>query len=526
MADRQLYNNRTLIKEGCGKMPIKLIDEEGEKIAATAFLAVFVWGLAAHAYGFLNLIISHDSIAEFFTSDAVMRWKVALGRFAEPIYLKVFHSGLALPWLNGVLTLIWLSVSVWLTARIFSIKDKIRIALIAGIFTVNITVTALAATYITDLDADIFAAMLNVCAVFLWERGGKTSWLGVLPLVLAMGLYQSMVSVAITLVIIVSILKLIQGEQALMVIRNGFQAIAMFLIAGMLYLLVTKLVCALTRIELASGYNGLTSLLEADGGILHFVRGIPFAYSSWLAVFSKSLRSPTEMLALHIFLAIPAVVVLLHLICTKRLPIPNKVLTIVLGMLLPLGMNISCVLDGGMVHDLMLYAAWLVYLLVLLLVSAYTDSALCSGILPKACQNVAVFVLILILLVDVQTANSAYVKKSLERQATLSIMTNVNAQMNGTAGYMPGESKVVFVGSPRTESNELFPYLSQITGLGYEAAITYEGVYTAYYKYVLQTALWQVSNDIPKEFTDPMPSFPQNGYIQWYNDVLVVKLSG
>ena len=117
-------------------MPIKLIDEEGEKIAATAFLAVFVWGLAAHAYGFLNLIISHDSIAEFFTSDAVMRWKVALGRFAEPIYLKVFHSGLALPWLNGVLTLIWLSVSVWLTARIFSIKDKIRIALIAGIFNV------------------------------------------------------------------------------------------------------------------------------------------------------------------------------------------------------------------------------------------------------------------------------------------------------------------------------------------------------------------------------------------------------
>ena len=525
MADRQLYNNRTLIKEGCGKMPIKLIDEEGEKIAATAFLAVFVWGLAAHAYGFLNLIISHDSIAEFFTSDAVMRWKVALGRFAEPIYLKVFHSGLALPWLNGVLTLIWLSVSVWLTARIFSIKDKIRIALIAGIFTVNITVTALAATYITDLDADIFAAMLNVYAVFLWERGGKTSWLGILPLVLAMGLYQSMVSVAITLVIIISILKLIQGEQALKVIRNGFQAIAMFLAAGVLYLLVTKLVCALVQVELASGYNGLTTLLEADGGILYFVKAIPFAYSSLFAVFSKSLRSPTEMLVLHILLTIPAVVVLFRLIYTKTLPVLNKVLVLALGGLLPLGMNISCVLDGGMVHDLMLYAAWLVYLLVLLLVSAYTDFALCSGSLTRACRGVAVFALILILLADVQTANSAYVKKDLERQATLSIMTNVNAQMNGTEGYIPGESKVVFVGVPKTGSNGLFPYLSQITGLGCEAAITYEGVYSAYYKYVLQTALWQVSNDIPKEFTDPMPSFPQNGYIQWYNDVLVVKLS-
>lgn len=36
-----------------------------------------------------------------------------------------------------------------------------------------------------------------------------------------------------------------------------------------------------------------------------------------------------------------------------------------------------------------------------------------------------VFVLILIMFVDVQTANSSYVKKDLERQSRLSIMTNV-----------------------------------------------------------------------------------------------------
>ncbi len=498
--------------------------EEERKTLITATIAVFAWGLAAHAYGFLNLTISHDSVNEFFTSGGVSQWKISLGRFVEPVYLKLFHGGLALPWLNGVLTLIWLSISVWLAARIFSVKDKFRIALIAGIFTVNITVTALAATYITDLDADIFAAMLSVCAVFLWERGGKTAWLGILPLVIALGLYQSMISVAIALVMIASILQLMQGEQALKVIRKGFQAIAIFLAAGIAYFLATKLVCALTEVELSSGYNGLNKLLKADGGILHFVKTIPSAYLAWLDVFYKSSRSPVEMRVLHILLALPAVAVVFQTICSKKLPVLNKALFIVLGALLPLGMNVSCVLDGGMVHDLMLYAAWLIYLLVLLMV--YTEASPRVGVLPKMCRGVAVFALVLILLADVQTANSAYVKKDLERQATLSVMTNVNAQMNATEGYVPGESKVVFVGQPKTEDNGLFPYVSRITGLGGRSTITYDGTYTTYYKYVLQTALCRVANDIPAEFTDAMPSFPESGCIQWYNDVLVVKLSG
>lgn len=182
-----------------------------EKRIITAVVSVFIWGLVAHAYGFLNLTISHDSLAEFYASSSDIKHRIGLGRFMVPIYQFIFHGRITLPWLNGILSLFWLSISVWLTASIFSVEDKLHIAFIAGIYTVNITVTALAATYIHDLDADIFAVMLSVAAVFFWHKGGWMSLMGIPLLAGALGCYQSMLSVAITLVMFSSILSLVRG---------------------------------------------------------------------------------------------------------------------------------------------------------------------------------------------------------------------------------------------------------------------------------------------------------------------------
>ncbi len=493
-----------------------------KKRIITAIAAVFIWGLVAHAYGFLNLTLSHDSLAEFYASGSDIRHRIALGRFMVPIYQFIFHGRITTPWLNGILSLCWLSVSVWLTASIFSVEDKLHIALIAGIYTVNITVTALAATYIHDLDADIFAVMLSVAAVFFWHKGGKMSLLGIPLLAGALGCYQSMLSVAITLVMFSSILALVWGGGFVEVVLKGLKAVGLILAAGLVYLAAVNVVCHLSGVTLSNSYNGLTLLFRSKGGLKQHLALLLTTYYSWYGYFYKSYRALILVRGLHILLAVPCVVVAIRVIFSRTLPLINKLLIIALAALLPFGMNIACAADGGMVHDLMLYSVNLSYLLVILMMDWYVEADGGAKKLPHLCRTAAFLFLAAILAFDVQTANASYVKKDLERQATLSLMTTVNTDMNNTEGYVPGESEVLFVGLPDTGVNNFFPNVSRITGLGYETTCNY---YSEYYQYILQRPLKRTGKAVDSDFINAMPSFPEKGYIAWYDDVLVVKLS-
>lgn len=498
----------------------------------TAGIAVLVCGLIAHAYGFLNLSVLHDSLYEFSLSKEIIAHKTALGRFMVPVYLYVFHGEVSsLPWLSGLLALGWLSISVWLTAYLFSITDKLRIFLIAGIFSLNITVTALTATYMHDLDAGMFAVMLAVGMVFLWHRGGKSAWLGVPLLVAVLGIYQSIISVAISLVMFLSILALLRGDKAGAVVRKGLQAILIIIAAGIVYSLAVKLSLGIAGIALSSeASDGLTNLWERRGGLGHHAMVLWKTYCHWFAAFTHSARSLGEMTALHAMLAVPALVALAFALAKKSLPNWNKILVLGLGALLPLGMNIAQFASDGMAsHDLMFFAVWLIYLLAILITDHFATSGETPGKLSKICRKMAVFALVLIFATNIQTANTAYVKRDLDRQATLAIMALVNAEMNRTDGYVAGKTKVAFVGCPAIDIKGTFTNLPHIAGFAFNP-ISFPYIYRSYFRYVLRSPIVHPSeflglNSIPKEFSDTMKSFPEKGYIKWYGDVLVVKLS-
>ena len=70
---------------------------------------------------FTNFTVSHDSLNEMFLSGdiryaagSVADWKISLGRFLYPAYRAVFSSGAGTPWLSGVLSLVWVSLAVYL----------------------------------------------------------------------------------------------------------------------------------------------------------------------------------------------------------------------------------------------------------------------------------------------------------------------------------------------------------------------------------------------------------------------------
>ena len=192
-----------------------LTREEEKHLLLGSVLFVFLWGLAAHAYGFLHGDFSHDMLNALVTDNVETYWKMQLGRLWVVLYRRTVRGVIAAPWLCGIRGLIWISLSCFLTAKLLRIRGRFFLCLLAGVLTVNLTTVAMTATYLYEFDFDMFALLLGVAAVFLWDRYGWIgSLIGALFVTGVLGLYQSYVCVVITLIMLLSLAALLRGIPA------------------------------------------------------------------------------------------------------------------------------------------------------------------------------------------------------------------------------------------------------------------------------------------------------------------------
>lgn len=132
---------------------------------------------------------------------------------------------------------------------------------------------------------------------------------------------------------------------------------------------------------------------------------------------------------------------------------------------------------------------------------------------------------------NVQTANVMYLKKDMEQDAYLSMMTRVVYRMEETEGYVPGETPVVMVGLPQ-QINEVIPGFEAYrkpNGMWMSDVLNFGDVghWSAYFKYILQNPARIV--DGGSLDTDPrveaMPCYPARSCTELIDGTLVVKLS-
>ena len=514
-------------KERNTSMQLSQTNGNAKKQFWLCMLSVLIWGMAAHGYGFLHSSFSHDSLSEFNGGMGSNSWKIQLGRIAVPVYKAIFRTNLTLPWMCGLLALIWIGLAVFLTARMLSLRNRAEIFLIAGVFTVNLTVTATAATYLHDFDGNMFGMLCAAAAVFLWQRYRFGYLVGSVLLAVCMGIYQSYLSVAIVLILLICIGWLLKGEAFAGVFRRGLTAIGMLLLGGILYALMLGLTWKLSGITPASGSSNTLDLLLTltPRDILRLMRDTYFdtfrrlfrvitPYPQWM------IRAATGLLLL--------LTAGLFIAALRGKGKRETLLSIVLAALIPLGMNVVYVLSSGMVHDLMVYGIWLSYLPALLL--AFGSSGRLKKGIRWGCALLAGF----LLYADVQTANVLYLKKDMEQDAFLSYMTRVVYTMESCDGYVAGQTPVVFVGDPPQNSYTIpgFERYAGITGADSSGAtgLTEDFRARAYFQYVLNDPALIPGSDVFAQMesdprVDAMPEYPESGSVAMIDGVLVVKFS-
>lgn len=507
--------------------------EEERKLLLLCFLAVLCWGLAAHAYGFLRPGFSHDMLNALVVTSGETYWKMQLGRPGIVLYRRVIRGLIAAPWFLGMLSLVWLSLGCFLTAKLFGIREKIFPILLAGILTVNISSIAMTAGYLYEMDANFFAVLVGICAVFLWDRSGWAGALLGVPLIaFCMGTYQSLVSVPVTLIMLLSITALLRGAPFSEVLRKGLRAIVMLLLGALCYWLSIRLMCAWKGINLSMNSYNRPDQSEISLSVTERLLSV---YRSWVSAFWRPSLSHIELpvLCLNIIFPVLALIRLLIWLFQKETGFREKLLLILLILLLPAGMNTAQFLFAVPVHDLMKYAFWLFWLFCLL-----PFFLLPSGTQQTVQKGIASLLVLLILFSHIQTANVVYTRKALEQDACLSLMSRVVSRLEERDDYIPGETPLVFVGVSTQLQERLpgFEHTYDITGCESSSPITKSVVsynyhaYAAYFRYVLNNpalmaddGTWMSLQRDPR--IQEMPSFPDAGCMQMFDGVLVVKMS-
>jgi len=396
---------------------------------------------------------------------------------------------------------------------------------------VNITYIGLAATFIHDLDADMFALMMACVAVYLWkERFAKWLWLplGAVAICISLGIYQSYISVSVVMVALILLNDVIDGAELKGIIGKAAGAVVMSGIGGVMYYIAVKITPRITGVPMAQRWNSVTEIGNLE--IADIPQLVIEAYQGWFEYFISYKSNWTDQRIIAVFnllVMVSLIVMAAVILVRKKLPVLCRIAVVAIIALLPLCMNIIRVLSPGGHHDLMTYS------FVFLYIAAF---AMAEKLEVKPVRIICCLCTAAVLFASVQAANELYLKRNLAYQATFSRMNNVVHDML-QAGYAEYDDdgreydRVYIDGNTKLHYYREFGYLDDIKEGNIDNAVTSDmKSIEHYFKYVLGLYVEFCSEEeiaaIEKtEEYQNMPKYPHDGYIQYINDVMVVKLN-
>ncbi len=151
-------------------------------------LGALAVGLLCHMPAMLSDIPNHDGLDSMYFDQNMVR----SGRFFLIVAcgLSGFYT---LPWLIGVLALIWLGLAAWMLADFLELRRPASLFL-CGAFLAAFPSMASGFAYVFTLDGYMLGLLLAVSAAFLAEKGGRRLWAAMLCLALSLGVYQAYIS--------------------------------------------------------------------------------------------------------------------------------------------------------------------------------------------------------------------------------------------------------------------------------------------------------------------------------------------
>lgn len=417
------------------------------------FFSTIIIGLICHAYMMTNKWVNLDDIVQLI--DKMDR--TTSGRWFLQ-FPSAIGSDFSLPWLNGLLTIIYSAVMSVFIVKMFNIQSKVNSILIGGILVTFPTIGSLM-PFMNTQDSYQFGAMLAGIGAYLLVKKKWGFIATAILLTLSLAIYQTYLGYAAGLILVHIIVELLNDEDNLkeqieIFVKTGIA----FISAVGLYLFVSRVIFG----HLLTDYKGLSSM-----GSVPLDKLPELVLNTYLEMFKFFSGQEFNyhfpyMPYLFLISSVLTIYLLIFSINKKRLK-TNKILAILFVLLVfPIAINIMYIMSweaGVMLR--MAYPYVICFILPLVLIDFISKNQ--KDIIEKeklvnirkVAYYSAWFITItssLALYNNIYVTNKTYFKVGITNQSSHAYGNRITTRLEMTPGYTK-KDKIVFVGRPDSRTS-------------------------------------------------------------------------
>lgn len=506
-----------------------------------AFVSTFILGLICHAYMMTNKWVNLDDIVQLVDNME----RTSSGRWFL-MFPSAIGSDFSLPWLNGLLTILYSAIMSSLIVAMFDIKSKISTILISRIIITFPTIGALM-PFMNTQDSYQFGAMLAGIAAYLLVKKENGYIISTILLTLSLGIYQTYLGYAGALILIYIMLELFKNKDNYkeMLILFAKTAIS-FVLSLIIYLIISRGIFG----HLLVDYKGLDTMGSLPLNQLHII--IFNAYKGMFDFFAGYEFNYHFVFMPYLFLiGFVLTLYLIYYIAKKSAMEKRKVtFLLILIALFPLAVNIIYVMSwqaGVMLR--MVYGYTVAFMLPLILIdyiykNLNNDVQFSDIELKKSEEKnthkkkhliyyAVIFLTVISSLAvynNIYVTNKAYFKVGVTNQNSENYANRIISRIEMVDGYTE-KTKVVFLGNPDSRT-----YFTKNYDPRDVQPFIIANHLTRLYSFKYYPSRFLGFNNVIKDYDEiteeleplrnvieNMPLYPANNSIQMIDDTIYVK---
>lgn len=497
-----------------------------------AFFACILIGLLTYMYFMTSNFLTYDSMWNIY-SDQDM---ISSGR-QFLTYACGISSFYNLPWVNGVLAILYLALTSVVVVEGLGIQSKTGAVLTAGLL---VTFPAISSTfcYMYTVDGYMLAVLLSALAFLITDRKKYGFIGGIVLLGVSMGIYQAYLSFTIILCILHLLTDLLEEDK----LKPIWNKIGRYMVMGIgsyaFYVITLKIMLKIKGVEI-SGYQGTDRI--GSLALSEIPAGIIAAYKSFgkFILSANVLTTTTGMKTAVVIIIILAIFTYLTCYIMKKRyrSIVRTILVLLLLVVTPVGATIVNVLSPNTFFHLLMRLAWalfFIYAVLLIEKLAYTNT-LKFAKMKNGIVLVSLVCIAILIFEFSKMANIVAFNMNERYEKTYAVCVRMIDRIEQTEGYTPS-TKVALLGGtldvsyyPDTDStqNDLVGYF----GAAGTMCINDTEKFAEFSRHYLNVTVETISLAEEIKLTETeefmnMPKFPAEGSIQFIDDVLVIKWNG
>lgn len=512
-------NGSPLIASGIARW--KKID----KAVKWAFFACFVSGLLVHLFAFTNCIPNSDGISRV---NDPQQMTIAGRWFLH--YATWFNAYTQMPMLIGILSLLFLGTAAAITVKLLDVQS-VPVAVAIGVQMAVIPALAYTYLYMFTASAYCFSILLATVAVWICERY-RFGWIwGAIVLALAVGIYQTYITVAISLCLLLVLrFAIAHLNEPKKIFLNGLKKVGFLIIGMLLYYIILQIFLKIKDLTLLNYLNMNDTFANYP-----LLRLPSILKSTYMQVFRQFFVPHgfvnVAIIVSNVLLFVFAAFCIIRSIMRERTKKALSIVVIVgIVLLLPLGINFTQVLSPSSTPTPIMQYSF-VYPVILSL-ALLPELHLPKKRVQDTCKVLALAAVTLLTLKYTQVDNLCYTASLQAHRATESFATRLIARIEQAEGYQAGMEVAIIGGYP--EEYYSSPIASFETVKHYSCLPTTVTPLNKQIYYYFNNWL-NVPIAEPEEQTlievasgadfAAMPRYPSDGSVQVIDGRVVVKLA-